>query len=130
VHAAVTPAEATITATLIARAAVTHAGCADPDGTTHRWLVVEQNGKFFPVKIVNAEKFAKIREEQRKLDSRNPNGREAVGGDILSPEEGARLGFSEGTRVRIAGIYAPVAYSGSIAAAPIYGFCTERVERA
>lgn len=125
-HAVVSPAEGTLAGVLEARSVVTHSGCTDR-GTARKWLVVASGGKFYPLKIVDATRIGKLRAEARDPKM---NGREGVAGDILSPDDGAVLGLLPGQRIQAQGVFAPVIYSGTIAAGPIFGLCTERINHA
>jgi hypothetical protein len=124
VRSAVSPAEGTFTGTIEARSFMSYEGCSSP-GTLLRWMVLATDGKRLPIRILDRHSLEQLRaghDEAVDVDD--------AAKKLLTPEDARRYGIEIGARAKISGIYAPLLFSGTIALQPVYGLCTERVERA
>jgi hypothetical protein len=124
VHSALTPAAGTFTGELEARSFTSYSGCAD-QGTLLRWLVIVVDGKRLPLRIVDKATLARLRAgDEAALE------RDSKQGELLAPDDAARLGLSIGERAMLDGVRAALHFSGTLALVPIYGLCTDRIRAA
>ena len=124
VRSAVSPAEGTFTGTIEARSFMSFDGCTAP-GKLLRWMVLSMDGKRLPIRILDGAALAQLR--AGRDDAVNLDDADKA---LLTPDDARRYGIEIGARARITGIYAPLLFSGTIALQPVYGLCTERIERA
>jgi hypothetical protein len=124
VHSAISPAAGKFTGELEARSFTSYSGCAD-QGTPLRWLVIVIDGKRLPLRIVDAATLARLRAgDEAALE------RDSEDGELLTPDDVARLGVSIGERATLDGVRAALHFSGTMALVPIYGLCTDRIRPA
>jgi hypothetical protein len=119
----VTPASGTFTGTLEARSFMSHGDCSDP-GTLLHWLVLAIDGKRLPMRLVDDAAL-----EQLRVGNENALERDSKQGELLTPEDASKLGLEIGGKAKLFGVHAALHFSGTIALMPIYGLCTNRIER-
>jgi hypothetical protein len=106
-----------------------HAGCSDPDGSLHEWLVIRVDDRRVPLRIGTREELARARIDRTTHHPRPfPTVAAESSAPFLTPAEASRHGITIGDHVRVEGVSVPLLFSGSVEMAPVYGIFTASLE--